>query len=99
MDDSRPMNDAPMRIERVCRDCGQRFMIEPEQQRFYADKGFQLPARCEFCRRAPNSRQREFRAYYPGSSEPSLHRDRAGANSNTPDVQNGLEIAGSGECG
>ena len=37
-------------IETECVDCGQAFVIAPEEQVFFHNKGFELPKRCKECR-------------------------------------------------
>lgn len=34
-----------------CRECGSGFTLSPEEQSWYAEKGFDLPARCPACRK------------------------------------------------
>lgn len=33
-----------------CQDCGEDFVFTVNDQRFYAEKGFNEPKRCKFCR-------------------------------------------------
>ncbi len=35
-----------------CRECGRDFLFTPEEQAFYAAKGYGRPRRCKDCRRA-----------------------------------------------
>lgn len=35
-----------------CKDCGEEFNFSDRDQAFYAEKGFQEPKRCRFCRNA-----------------------------------------------
>ena len=35
-----------------CQDCGEEFNFSEREQEFYAEKGFQPPKRCHFCRKA-----------------------------------------------
>ena len=35
---------------RICKECGDKFEITPDDEKFYAEKGFQLPKRCKHCR-------------------------------------------------
>lgn len=35
-----------------CQDCGEEFKFSERDQEFYAEKGFQDPKRCHFCRKA-----------------------------------------------
>ena len=34
----------------VCKDCGKEFEFTENDQRFYAEKGFEPPKRCKECR-------------------------------------------------
>ena len=38
-------------ISCTCKDCGKSFVITPEEQRYFKSKGFELPKRCQDCRR------------------------------------------------
>jgi hypothetical protein len=64
------MNIAAHPIERVCRDCQRPFVISVEEQKWFTemaatkpagdrDVGWQLPARCSYCR-AERRRARDF---------------------------------------
>lgn len=47
-------------IKRNCIDCGQEFVIPPNQQIFYEDRGWELPKRCKACReRKKQERQKK----------------------------------------
>lgn len=35
-----------------CKDCGKSFEITNEEKQWYADKGYDLPKRCKYCRKA-----------------------------------------------
>lgn len=35
-----------------CKDCGVTFDVSAEEQKWYEQKGFELPKRCHRCRRA-----------------------------------------------
>jgi hypothetical protein len=39
-----------------CQDCGEEFRFSERDQEFYAEKGFQDPKRCHFCRKARKDR-------------------------------------------
>ena len=42
-----------MEIKTVtCKDCGVTFDIVPEEQVWYAERGWELPKRCKSCRKA-----------------------------------------------
>lgn len=38
-------------MQRICKECGDRFEITDDDQRWYKEKGFQLPRRCKSCRK------------------------------------------------
>lgn len=38
-------------ISSTCKDCGKSFIITPEEQRYFKSMGFELPKRCQDCRR------------------------------------------------
>lgn len=40
-----------------CRECGREFLFTPEEQEFYAQKGYGPPRRCRDCRRAAKLRK------------------------------------------
>ncbi len=40
-----------------CRECGRNFLFTPEEQDFYARKGYGSPRRCKDCRRASRLRK------------------------------------------
>ena len=40
-----------------CRECGRNFLFTPEEQDFYARKGYGRPRRCKDCRRASRLRK------------------------------------------
>lgn len=40
-----------------CRECGRGFLFTPEEQDFYARKGYGSPRRCKDCRRASRLRK------------------------------------------
>ncbi len=44
--------DTQTEITRACRDCQRRFVVTVGEQKFFATKGYPLPYRCMFCRRA-----------------------------------------------
>ena len=37
-------------MQRVCKECGDKFEITADDEKFYKDRGFQLPRRCKSCR-------------------------------------------------
>lgn len=37
--------------ELVCKECGEKFILTVDDQKFYAEKGFKEPKRCKNCRR------------------------------------------------
>lgn len=37
-------------ITRQCKDCGKSFVINEGQQKWFKNKGFSYPVRCEACR-------------------------------------------------
>lgn len=39
-------------ISSICKDCGKDFVITPEEQRYFKAMGFELPKRCNDCRKA-----------------------------------------------
>lgn len=39
-------------IKKKCSDCGQEFDITAGEQKFYAERGWELPKRCKSCRDA-----------------------------------------------
>jgi len=44
----------------TCEDCGQQFTFTAGEQEFYTEKGFTPPKRCQDCRNAKKSKQRQF---------------------------------------
>lgn len=46
-------------IEVICRDCGEKFVIDDKTQKWYEDKGMVLPKRCISCRRARRQAKKE----------------------------------------
>ena len=44
---------------KICKDCGNEFTISVGEQNFYAEKGFNEPARCHACRVARKQRNEE----------------------------------------
>lgn len=42
-----------------CKDCGTEFTITAGQSQWYVDKGFQLPERCEDCRKKRKAAQKK----------------------------------------
>ena len=36
----------------VCSDCGKEFIIAPAEQKFFINKGFEIPKRCPECRKS-----------------------------------------------
>ena len=43
-------------IKKNCKDCEREFEITEGEQKFYSEKGFELPARCKECRAAKKAR-------------------------------------------
>lgn len=41
---------ADIKIKQKCKDCGAEFEISPGEQRFYAEREWDLPKRCKDCR-------------------------------------------------
>lgn len=37
-------------VTEKCRECGDRFEINPGEQKYFEDMGFDLPKRCQSCR-------------------------------------------------
>ncbi len=46
----------------VCQDCGKDFEFSDEEQKFFADKGFEDPKRCQDCRNAKKNDRRQARS-------------------------------------
>lgn len=47
-------------VKITCKDCGKEFTISEQEQKWYEEKGFQMPKRCPKCRknkRARNNRK------------------------------------------
>ena len=42
----------------TCQDCGKEFEFSAEEQKFFADKGFEEPKRCKDCRNAKKQAKR-----------------------------------------
>lgn len=36
----------------TCKDCGVTFDVTPEEQAWFAERGWEIPKRCKSCRRA-----------------------------------------------
>jgi hypothetical protein len=50
----------------TCRECRQTFVFSLGEQKFFADKGFQPPKRCDACLK----RERDAAAVWTGGREP-----------------------------
>lgn len=46
-----------MAMTRLCRDCGEEFTVDVGTQRWLAERGLALPARCEPCRKVRREQQ------------------------------------------
>ncbi|HSA07239.1 MAG TPA: zinc-ribbon domain containing protein [Candidatus Gastranaerophilales bacterium] len=57
-----------------CADCGCEFDFSPEEQEFYAEKGFSTPKRCASCRSRNRQRKNEKRGG-GGSNRPQVRYD------------------------
>lgn len=54
-DSSRP-REVPLRDQQMtCRECGRSFVWTAGEQRYYREKGFEPPVRCEECRKAKHA--------------------------------------------
>jgi CxxC-x17-CxxC domain-containing protein len=53
------MNTKPENIRLKCADCGCDFEFTPEEQEFYAEKGFSEPKRCSGCRSRNRERKKD----------------------------------------
>lgn len=42
-----------------CKDCGREFVVTEQEQKWYQDKGFDLPKRCPTCRKAKRSTRKQ----------------------------------------
>ena len=38
-------------VVKTCKDCGTEFIITADNKKWYEEKGFKLPERCEDCRK------------------------------------------------
>ena len=55
---SEPKLSSPRDRMLVCEDCGNKFVFDEGEQRFFKDKGFTDPKRCPKCRKRVRSRMR-----------------------------------------
>jgi hypothetical protein len=46
-------------IKIKCQDCGTEFIFSIAEQKFYEEKGFNLPKRCRLCRQKRKSQERK----------------------------------------
>ncbi len=46
-------------ITKACIDCNEEFTLVMGEQRFYADKGYELPKRCDKCRAIKKKKNEE----------------------------------------
>lgn len=42
----------------TCKDCGATFEVEAEEQKWYAERGWELPKRCKACRAANRNKRK-----------------------------------------
>lgn len=54
----------------VCRDCGNEFVFTAGEQAFYAERGFNDPARCPSCRAVRRQARESLGSAAPGASMP-----------------------------
>ena len=50
-----------MDIKIVCKECGAEFLFTESENKFYLEKGFEIPKRCKECRRNARKRRNENR--------------------------------------
>ena len=50
-----------MDIKITCRECGTEFLFTESENKFYLEKGFEIPKRCKECRRNARKRRNENR--------------------------------------